>query len=245
MKSTRPRMQRKMLHQAPLHKKRKWIASHLAENLLLKYDRRNLPVINGDTVKVMRGSFKGHEEKVLKINVKKRTVEIEGLTMAKADGNKIPKPIHASNLLITKLNLTDKWRRSKLEQGLSETTKKEIEKEAADQLKEIEQQRKEEERRKAEEEALAEAEEAISEPQPEDIEEEKTPKESTKQTKAQPKNQTTTEKKTPPKKDKKTEPKMNTKPQKKPATKKKSAPTKKSSPKKAPTKSKKTKEEKE
>jgi large subunit ribosomal protein L24 len=157
MKSIKPRKQRKYMHNAPLHKKRKWISSHLAENLLLKYDKRSMPLITGDTVKVMRGSFKGHEDKVAKVHIKKQVVNVEGITTTKADGTKIARPIHASNLLVTKLKLTDKWRREKLEKGLSETTKKEIEKEAEQQLREQqkleEDKRKEEEQRKLEEES--------------------------------------------------------------------------------------------
>jgi len=114
------------------------LAAHLAENLLLKYDRRSTTLVKGDSVKVMRGSFKGHEDKVANIDLKKQTVEVEGITTVKADGTKVAKPVHPSNLLITKLNLTDKWRRRKLEKGLSEDTKKEIEKEAEDQIKELE-----------------------------------------------------------------------------------------------------------
>jgi large subunit ribosomal protein L24 len=152
MISIKPRKQRYMLYNAPLHKKRKWISSHLAENLLLKYDRRSLPVVKGDTVKVMRGNYRGHEDKISKVNVRDQTVEIEGVTITTAKGTKIAKPIHASTLLITKLNVTDKWRRHKLESGLSETTKKEIEKEAAEQLKAREaEQKAEEEAAKAEE----------------------------------------------------------------------------------------------
>jgi large subunit ribosomal protein L24 len=152
MISIKPRKQRYMLYNAPLHKKRKWISSHLAENLLLKYDRRSLPVVKGDTVKVMRGNYRGHEDKISKVNVRDQTVEIEGVTLTTAKGTKIAKPIHASTLLITKLNITDKWRRQKLESGLSETAKKEIEKEAAEQLKIHEaEQKAEEEAAKAEE----------------------------------------------------------------------------------------------
>ena len=114
MKTTNPGKQRKAFYNAPLHKKRKMLSSHLDESLLLKYDKRSIPVVKGDTVMVMRGNFKGHEDKVVGVNVKKNTIHIEGITMAKADGNKIPKPIHPSNVLITKLNLTDKWRRSGL-----------------------------------------------------------------------------------------------------------------------------------
>ena len=158
MESMMPRKQRKELFNAPLHKRRKWLSSHLEEKLLLKYDKRSISVIKGDTVKVMRGSFRGHEDKVARVDVRKRYLEIEGITMSKADGNKIAKPIHPSNVTITKLNLTDKWRRKKLERGLSEETKKEIEKEAETQIKEEEKKKKEEE-----EKALKEKEEAVKE----------------------------------------------------------------------------------
>jgi len=184
-----------MLHNAPLHKKRKWISSHLAENLLLKYDRRSLPVVKGDTVKIMRGSFRGHEDKISKVNVKDQTVEIEGVTVTTAKGTKIAKPIHASTLLITKLNVTDKWRRQKLESGLSETTKKEIEREAAEQLKALETEKKaaeeaakEEEKRKEEtqeplkEELPPETPEEIVEP----VAKEETPEEKVEEKSAEP-----------------------------------------------------------
>ena len=164
MKSIKPGKQRKEFYNAPLHKKRKWLASHLEENLLLKYDKRAVSVVKGDTVKVMRGSFKGHENKVAGVNVKKNYIEIEGIFLTKADGKKTGKPIHPSNVLITKLNLTDKLRRSKLERGLSEETREEIEKEAEEQIREAEEERKRlEAEQKAKEAELEEAEEEISE----------------------------------------------------------------------------------
>ncbi|PNX48916.1 MAG: 50S ribosomal protein L24 [Thermoplasmata archaeon M11B2D] len=181
MTSIKPRKQRYMLYNAPLHKKRKWISSHLAENLLLKYDRRSLPVVKGDTVKIMRGSFRGHEDKIVKVNVRDQTVEIEGVTITTAKGTKIAKPIHASTVLITKLNVTDKWRRQKLQSGLSETAKKEIEKEAEEQLKVMEEEKeaakveeklKEEATEPSPEEAIQETgEEEPIEPEEETIEE--------------------------------------------------------------------------
>lgn len=195
-----PGKQRRHLYNAPLHKRRKWIAAHLEENLLLKYDKRSIPVIKGDTVRVMRGSFRGHEDKIARVNVKKRSLEIEGITMAKANGNKIAKPIHPSNVMITKLNLTDKWRRKTIERGLSEDVRKEIELEAKDQLKELEEEKK---RREEEEKAL----EKMAEAEEDDIEEKPTEK--------------------PEKKDneptKKPEPKKEEKPAKKPVQKPKQA----------------------
>ena len=173
MKSSKARKQRKTFFNAPLHQKRKQIASHLEENLLLKYDKRRIPVVREDTVKVMRGAFKGHEDKVLKVDLKKHLVEVEGVTITKADGKQVAKPVHPSNLLITKLNLTDKWRRQRLEEGLSSEAKEEIEREASDQIKQLEEERKaEEERRKREEEAAAKEEEKEEPPEPEETTEE-------------------------------------------------------------------------
>ena len=176
MVSAQPRKQRKMLFNAPLHRRRKWLAAHLDEPLLLKYDRRSLPVIKGDTVKIMRGIFKGHVNKVIKVDVKRGFVEVEGAIMTKADGKKVAKPIHPSNLLITKLNLTDPWRRRKLEKGLPEEVRKEIEKEAEEQLREMEEEKAKELAEK-EEEVAEEAKEIKKEEKPEEKKEEKKPKE--------------------------------------------------------------------
>jgi large subunit ribosomal protein L24 len=183
MTTTKARKQRSHLYNAPIHLKRRWISSHLAENLLLKYDRRSIPVIKGDTVKVMRGSYRGHEDKIAKVNVRDMTVEVEGVILATAKGTKIAKPIPASNLMITKLNLTDKWRRKKLEAKLSESAKKEVEKEAEEQIKAQEAERKaaqeaveaEERAAKAAEEAEKAAQEAPQEPEPQPAPEEEAP----------------------------------------------------------------------
>jgi len=238
MKSIKPRKQRKYLYNAPLHKKRKWLSAHLSENLLLKYDKRSVPVITGDEVEVMRGSFKGHKDKVSSVHVKKQVVEIEGITTAKADGTKIAKSVHASNLLITKLNLTDRWRRQKLERGLSETTKKEIEKEAEQQLKEVEDQKKiAEETRKAEEEI---PEEPVEEEMAKETVEKPSPKKAEKTVK--PEEKSTEEKKEDKPKQKKTAAKPKT--AVKPASKKTESTTKKTvSKSKTPTKPKGKKEE--
>ena len=157
MTTNKARKQRSFLYNAPVHQKRKWISSHLAENLLLKYDRRSVPVIKGDTVKVMRGSYQGHEDKVAKVNVRDMTVNVEGVIVSTAKGTKVAKPLPASTLLITKLNLTDKWRRQKLEAKLSETAKKEVEKEAEEQIKAREEELKAAEKAKEDEERAAKA----------------------------------------------------------------------------------------
>lgn len=100
-------------------------------------------MVKGDMVKIMRGDFAGQTGKVRKVNVKEGTVEIEGITITKADGKKVSRPIHASNLLITKLNLADPWRRRKIGEKLSEEEKMMIEKEAEEAKEKIEEVKEE------------------------------------------------------------------------------------------------------
>jgi large subunit ribosomal protein L24 len=164
---------------APLHRKRKRIAAHLAEDLLTKYNQRSVSIVKGDTVKIMRGGFKGHSNKVIDVNTTKHQITVEGITTTKADGTKVVRPIHSSNVLITKLNLTDPWRRTRLETGLEEEVKKEIEKEAEEQLKVIEQEREAAAKEKAEEEERKKEEEMEEEERKkeEEMEEEERKKE--------------------------------------------------------------------
>jgi large subunit ribosomal protein L24 len=113
-KSKLPRKQHKMLHNAPKHIMHKKMGVHLDEKLLLDYNVRSMPVRKGDTVKIMRGALKGHVDKVAKVSLKKGMVNVENATVAKADGTQLPKWIHPSNLLITRLDLSDPWRKKKL-----------------------------------------------------------------------------------------------------------------------------------
>lgn len=168
MNSRQPRKQRKDLYTAPLHRRRKRLAAHLAEDLIVRYNKRSLPVVQGDTVRVLRGDFKNHTDKVRHVNPKGQTIEVEGVVTTKVDGSKVPRPVHPSNVVITKLNLTDPWRRERLERGLSEEVKREIEKEAQQQI--IEEQR--EAQRRAEEEAAAAAAAEVEEAEAESPDEE-------------------------------------------------------------------------
>ncbi len=149
--SKQPRKQRKFLFNAPLHLRRKMLSAHLSDELATKYGRRSFPVAKGDTVKVVRGDFKGHTGKIAEIDLKRGTVKVEGVLITKADGKRVMRPIHPNNLIITKLNLTDPVRRRKLERGVSEEVKKEIEKEAEEQIREAEELKEEKEEKKEEE----------------------------------------------------------------------------------------------
>ena len=113
-----PRKQRKRLYTQPLHKSRKQMGSHLSMELREKYKwLRTLPIHKGDTVKVVRGSFKGHIGKVATINSKSGLISVEKATIAKVDGTQIARELHPSNVIITKLDLSDPYRRRKIEKG--------------------------------------------------------------------------------------------------------------------------------
>ena len=135
--SVKPSRQRKALYQAPLHVRRKLLSANLSPELRSKYFIRSLPVRKGDTVRVIRGAYKGVEGKVRRVDLKKLRVYIEGVTVEKADGTTVHVPIHPSNLMITKLDLSDKWRAKRLEQIVEEKLA-EVEREEAEKPAETE-----------------------------------------------------------------------------------------------------------
>jgi len=72
-------------------------------------------VIEGDSIKIVRGEFKGVDGKISKVSTKKSSVAVEGVKKEKTKGDKFDVYIHTSNLLVTGLNTEDKWRIAKLE----------------------------------------------------------------------------------------------------------------------------------
>ncbi len=112
---TKPSKQRKMLFQASGHVRHKHFAAPLSPELRASHRTRTLPVRSGDTVRITRGDRKGFEGKVSRVDRKKYRVYVEGLTREKVDGTTIFLPIHPSKIVITNLNLEDKWRKQILE----------------------------------------------------------------------------------------------------------------------------------
>jgi large subunit ribosomal protein L24 len=106
---------RKAIFSGDLHKKKKIMRAHVADDLMEKYDIWTVRIHKGDTVKVMRGGYAGHTAKVTDVDTKKRVIYIEKVTSVKSDGKETPRPIHPSNVLVTKLDLTDPYRKRKLE----------------------------------------------------------------------------------------------------------------------------------
>lgn len=112
---TKPTKQRKKLYDAPAHVRHRLLAAHLSQGLRASHDVKSLPVRSGDTVRVMRGDHRGVEGKITRVDLAKYRVYVEGLTREKVDGTTVFLPVHPSKVVITGLNLDDKWRKKILE----------------------------------------------------------------------------------------------------------------------------------
>jgi large subunit ribosomal protein L24 len=91
------------------------LSGSLSKELRKKYGKRSIRIIEGDTVKVVRGEFDGVDGKVTKISIADNGINIEGVKKDKIKGDKFDVFIHTTNIVITGLNGDDKWRINKLE----------------------------------------------------------------------------------------------------------------------------------
>lgn len=110
MTSIKPKFQRKALSEFSV--KRKQIRAPLSKDLRSKYGKRTVSLRKGDTVLVTRGDYKGHEGKVSSVITSEMRITIEGVTAKKVDGTTIPVKISPSKVMVTKLDLSDKLRKS-------------------------------------------------------------------------------------------------------------------------------------
>jgi large subunit ribosomal protein L24 len=114
MRITKPRTQRRRMFQAPAHVRRRHFSAALAPDLKKKHGTNTFPVKAGDTVRVMRGDRQGFEGKVTRVDRQDYRVFVEGVSRQKVDGTTIQIPLHPSKVMITSLDLDDKWRREAL-----------------------------------------------------------------------------------------------------------------------------------
>jgi len=115
MKTKKPGKQRKNLYQAPLHKRGSHLSAPLSSELKSRFKTNAFTTRRGDTIRILRGDRKGFEGKVTRVDRKNYRIFVEGITRDKADGTTTLIPIHPSKVMITSLNLDDKWRRKALE----------------------------------------------------------------------------------------------------------------------------------
>ncbi|QCC49719.1 50S ribosomal protein L24 [Halapricum salinum] len=113
--SKQPSKERTNQRRAPLHEKQTQVRATLAEDLREEYGQRNVRVNEGDTVEVMRGDYAGDEGEVIAVDLRDSVVHVEDVTLETADGEEVPRPLEASNLRVTDLDLSDDRREERLE----------------------------------------------------------------------------------------------------------------------------------
>ena len=110
-----PTKQRNRQERAPLHEKQKQVRAPLSSELREEYGQRSVRVNAGDTVEVQRGDFAGESGEVVEVNLRHAEINVEDVTLETADGEEVPRPLEASNVQVTDLDLDDEVREARLE----------------------------------------------------------------------------------------------------------------------------------
>mmetsp|Transcript_3889 Transcript_3889/g.13785 ORF Transcript_3889/g.13785 Transcript_3889/m.13785 type:complete len:147 (-) Transcript_3889:119-559(-) len=105
---------RKAHFTAPSDKRRLLMSCPLSSELRQKYNVRAVPIRREDEVKVVRGSLKGREGKVVQVYRRKWVIHVERVTREKVNGATVNVGLQPSNCVITKLKI-DKDRTALLE----------------------------------------------------------------------------------------------------------------------------------
>jgi ribosomal protein uL24 len=120
-----PRRQRKALYTADTFERRRRMTVPLSRDLRARFHARSVPVRKGDTVRVLSGSFMGREERVAKVDRRSYSVILDNVTLKTGEEKLKPLPIRTGYLVITRLNLSDPWRRRVLKVSDEEVTPEE------------------------------------------------------------------------------------------------------------------------
>lgn len=89
-------------------------SANLAKRLRKKYKRRSIRIVEGDSVLIKRGEYADVTGKVEKVDVSSGRISVSDTKKEKAKGDKFDVMIHASNVIVTGLNLKDPKRRAKI-----------------------------------------------------------------------------------------------------------------------------------
>lgn len=120
-----PRRQRRAGYNATTFERRLRMTVPLSRELRARFHRRSVPVRKGDTVRVMKGSYVGREERVQKVDRRGYTVTLDNVTLKTGEEKLKPLPIRTNHLLLVRLNLGDAWRREALRVSAEELTPEE------------------------------------------------------------------------------------------------------------------------
>ena len=127
MKPTK--MRNKQIYYATMKTASAQLSGMLSKNLRKKYGKRSVRIVEGDSVKVVRGEFNGVDGKVTKVSTSNNGLTIEGVN------------VHTSNIEVTALNTDDKWRINKLEGKNARTVRPESVKKDIKEESEIKQEK--------------------------------------------------------------------------------------------------------
>jgi large subunit ribosomal protein L26e len=122
---TSPRRQRKAYYTAGTFERRRRMTVPLSRELRGRFRARSIPIRKGDTVRVLSGSFVGREERVAKVVRRAYAVILDNVTLKTGEEKLKPLPIRTSHLVITRLNLSDPWRRRSLKVSDDQVTPEE------------------------------------------------------------------------------------------------------------------------
>ena len=106
-KSKQTRKQRKYRYNAPINIKRKYLSSNLSKELRNEFKKRSASVKKGDSIKVLRGSFKDKTGKIEKVDVKKSKIYCKEITMKKVNGTEVQIALDPSNVQLIDVDLKD------------------------------------------------------------------------------------------------------------------------------------------
>ena len=113
MKPTK--MRNRQIHKATHAVHSRQVGGHLSKELRTKYKRRSVRVVPGDSVLVVRGVYVNVSGRIEKVFPKSGKIAVSGIKREKAKGGaKIDIPIHASNVVVTGLELGDRRRKAKI-----------------------------------------------------------------------------------------------------------------------------------
>jgi large subunit ribosomal protein L24 len=110
MPTNNPGKQRLDVYTADILARHARMGGHLSKELRQKYGQRHIPLRLGDSVKVMRGDYKGKTGTINQVDHARNKVFIQGLMRKKTDGKEAFLAFRPSNLLITSLDVKDKKR---------------------------------------------------------------------------------------------------------------------------------------
>lgn len=107
------------------------MCAQLSTDLKQKYGVRSLPVRKDDRVKIVRGTKKGEEGKVVSCYRRRFVIHLDGLKREKSNGQSVAYPVDPSKVQLVQLKM-DKNRKEKIEIKKAAVEKRHPEKKTAE-----------------------------------------------------------------------------------------------------------------